>query len=289
MSLTEIKPSRSFKDPLFNFNGLNALELSVQFGLDALYLAILDSKSKTFVAVKEFIFEGVYSPFQVKDEFERIIDTEPLFKLNYTRKLVGVIDRNSVLIPEALFDKDKTTDYLKFAQDLPVDHEVFDDELINAKARNVYALPSYLVQSIQDKVPGALLHHFSSPLIEGLILKLKRTEGQKIVLHIQYSHFEMLYFLDGALNFNNTFSYTTAEDFIYYVLFVMEQLGLNTDKIEVMIYGEIEDHSGTFELLRQYVRNVQFGKRNDLIQYSDILDAVPNHFYFNLFHQHMCV
>ena len=66
MSLAEIKPNRSFKDPLFDFNGSDTLELSVQIGLDAMYLAVLDGVSNTFVAVKEFIFEGVYSSFQIK-------------------------------------------------------------------------------------------------------------------------------------------------------------------------------------------------------------------------------
>ena len=77
-------------------------------------MAILDTKSNTFVAIKEFIFDGIYSPFQVKDEFEKLVDSDPLFKLNFSKKSVGFIDKNSVLIPEALFEREKKIDYIKF-------------------------------------------------------------------------------------------------------------------------------------------------------------------------------
>ena len=99
----------------------------------------------------------------------------------------------------------------------------------------------------------------------------------------------MLYYAEGALQFYNTFSFTTAEDLIYYVMFVMEQLSLNSEKIEIDLYGEVEEDSNIYDLLSQYIRNVKFGDRSELTKYTDILDVVPKHFYFNLFQQYMCV
>ena len=78
--------------------------------------------------------------------------------------------------------------------------------------------------------------HASSPLIESLSLQFKHDLGKKVVLHIQYSHFEVVYYKDGNLQFYNSFNYTTGEDLIYYVLFVFEQLGLNQDQEDFLFW-----------------------------------------------------
>ena len=73
MSLSEIKTNRSYLDSLFDFKHSNTMELSIQLGLDGLYLAILDSRSNTFVGLKEYIFDGLQGPYQIKEEFEKLV------------------------------------------------------------------------------------------------------------------------------------------------------------------------------------------------------------------------
>jgi hypothetical protein len=90
--------------------------------------------------------------------------------------------------------------------------------------------------------------------------------------------------LEGKnLLFYNTFNYHSAEDFIYYLLFVCEQLHLNPEKTELQLLGEIEKNSAIHLITQKYVRHVQFGERADQADYSYQLQALPKHSYFTLF------
>lgn len=289
MLQSDIKPIRSYTDPYYQTSNVKSNLLSVQIGQDGLSLAVLDNKSNTYLLLKEYIFENIHSDVQVLEEFKRIVEIEEAFKEGYQKTVIGFIGGLSVLIPEALFNQDKAKTYLDFSHDIKNEYFVGNDALINVRARNVYGIHRALYESIKSAFPTATMMHASSSLIESLSLHFKHDQGNKIVLHLQYSHFEVVYFKDGNLQFYNSFNYTTGEDLIYYVLFVFEQLGLNQDQESLLVFGEMEEHSHTHELLHQYVRNVAFGDRGVMMKYSQALDIIPRHFYYNLFHQFLCV
>jgi len=288
MLQSDIKPVRSYSDPYYQTSNLSACFLSIQIGRDGLSLAVLDTDTNTYILLKEYIFEDLHSDIQVLEEFKQIIEVEESLKQGYHNTVIGLIGGKSVLIPEALFDPKKTETYLNFSHDIKSDYTIGFDALINVRANNVFGIHKSLYDSIKLLFPSANLMHASSPLIESLSLQFKHDKGEKVVLHIQYSHFELLYFKDANFQFYNTFNYTTGEDMIYYILFVFEQLGLNGDKVKLLVLGEMEEHGHTSELLRQYIRNVEFGERSLMIKYSQVLDVIPKHYYFNLFHQFLC-
>ena len=86
-----------------------------------------------------------------------------------------------------------------------------------------------------------------------------------------------------GLQLFNTFKHQSAEDFIYYTLFICEQLELNTDKIDCCLLGEIDKPSGIYDLAYKYIRNIRFIKRNENIQLSPVINQIPEHFYYPLF------
>jgi len=86
--------------------------------------------------------------------------------------------------------------------------------------------------------------------------------------------------------FYNSFNYHSAEDFIYYLLFVCEQLHLNPETIEVVLLGEIEKNSTVYSLTQKYIRTIIFGERTDGAQYSYQLQTIPSNYYFTLFNNY---
>jgi hypothetical protein len=71
----------------------------------------------------------------------------------------------------------------------------------------------------------------------------------------------------------NTYSYKTPEDLIYYVLFCVEQLGLNPDTLPVIICGEIELGDANYEILYTYIRHISFTEDNEAHGLKDTLDV----------------
>jgi hypothetical protein len=72
-----------------------------------------------------------------------------------------------------------------------------------------------------------------------------------------------MFVLKGAkLLFNNTFRFKTKEDFLYFMLFAMEQLQLDAETVQVIFMGMITEDSKIAELVTRYVRNIRF--KNDI-------------------------
>ena len=88
--------------------------------------------------------------------------------------------------------------------------------------------------------------------------------------------------------FYNSFHYSVKEDFIYFLIFVFEQLGLNPETTSLVLMGEIEKESAIFETIFQYIRNISFIPRNQAIDYSDVFDKLPSHYYYTLLNHKLC-
>jgi hypothetical protein len=56
----------------------------------------------------------------------------------------------------------------------------------------------------------------------------------------------------------NTFSYTSKEDFVYYLLFVAEQLHLDVQEFPLYFTGKITLETALYKSSYQYIRNIYF-------------------------------
>ena len=86
----------------------------------------------------------------------------------------------------------------------------------------------------------------------------------------------------------NAFKYKTKEDFIYYLIFVLDQLKLNPEEIELVLSGLIDKNSKLFEMVYKYVRNITFPPLDASYNYSYIFNDIPSHQYSNLLNLFLC-
>jgi len=85
------------------------------------------------------------------------------------------------------------------------------------------------------------------------------------------------------LKFCNSFTFTTAQDIIYYILNVYKKLGLDTSSTPVMLAGEITTESAAYEIIYRYIRNIYFAQRPVNIKFCEDLADVPAQMCFDLF------
>jgi hypothetical protein len=75
---------------------------------------------------------------------------------------------------------------------------------------------------------------------------------------VSKSTLDIVIIKNSNLQFFNIFEYKTKEDFMYYVLFTLEQLELSTEETLVSILGDIEEDSDLYRLIYTYIRNIDF-------------------------------
>jgi hypothetical protein len=58
------------------------------------------------------------------------------------------------------------------------------------------------------------------------------------------------------LLFYNSFQFTTKEDFIYYLLFTLEQLRLDTESVKLRLFGDIEESDEIYTICYEYIQHL---------------------------------
>ncbi len=277
----------SFIDEAFNEKKVLDYHLIIQIGIDSIWVAVNEKAKNKYIAFQNFTFQNVFEFDEVLNLFDILVKESRLIPHKYGSVTCVVVNNLSTIIPNPLFESDRKEMYLKFNATLTGDELVAVDDLRKLDAKNVFALPSGLKSKLEFLYKNVNYHHFSSALIEALLFQNKNQTSKKLFVHIQPTHFEAVVIEGKSLIFYNTFNHHTAEDFIYYLLFVCEQLQLNPENIEVVLFGEIEKGADIYSITQKYIRNLKFGERTDDADYSYQLQSLPKHFYFTLFNSYL--
>ncbi len=90
-------------------------------------------------------------------------------------------------------------------------------------------------------------------ILEGL-LEYANTHnaGDITLVYVAYNYFTVIRKSNQALSFVNSFEYQTSEDFIYYLLFTLEQLEFDTANETLYYFGHFEPESALHKLIKQY-------------------------------------
>ena len=209
---------------------------------------VLDFKHKSFLSKQTP--ENLLKEIKTILEFSFLQEKETIEELEvfYSNTLY-------TLVPDAFFSEKNLTDYLKFnTKILATDYVTFDNvESISAK--NVY-IPYTNINNYLFEIFGEFsFKHISSTLID---LFKKEDLKNKVLLNVYSTHFHTIVFKDGKLQLANSFNYQTKEDFIYYLLFVLEQLEFDPLNIPVFLSGNIEKEDQNFKILSTYIQHIEF-------------------------------
>tara|TARA_B110000003_G_scaffold230767_1_gene232909 strand:+ start:16683 stop:17525 length:843 start_codon:yes stop_codon:yes gene_type:complete len=255
------------------------LHLSIELGLNEVSYTI---KNDDRVLAIEHINENL-------SIFEEKIKNHEWLSKKFKSTNVCLLNQKSTLIPDSLFDLKNKANYVSFNHEKTENHEVLHDKIEPINSYNVYGISSPVKQLIETHFRDATIRHHSSSLIVNWINLYKNNDEKKLIVNIQNQSFQLMMIDKMELKFFNSFRFQHNNDFIYHLLFAMEQLKLDSEKIKLYLYGDILKESDLYQLIYSYIRNVEFGNRNSLIQLSPVADHIEKHQNFTLLHQHLCV
>ena len=166
--------------------------------------------------------------------------------------------------------------------------EFYSDSLINLSAHTIYSLPDF-ISTLFSPLKNVQFKHFSSALIEAALMDAKRKKAlSSITVHILPFSFQVIAIKNQKLVLYNSFDYQSSEDFIYYLLFVLDQLEINNETASINLTGEIKKDALIYSMLYKYIQNLSFGERPENLKFSYIFEEIAPHFHHALFHQFLC-
>lgn len=258
---------------------LTNLELSIQISLSGLSFCVLNIDTKTILELKSKVFDVKKTPTELLDAVKHLFNTEDILKQSF--ETINIIHVNdwSTLVPKALFKDDALADYLKFNTKILKTDFITFDEIITNDSVNIYVPFTNINNFIFDQFGAFTYKHSATILIEQLLTIEKHADTPKVYANITESNFEIVAFNKGELLLYNTFEYQTKEDFIYYLLFTLEQLQLNPETIQLTFLGSIlNNEDPLFKIAYTYIRNVSFGNRMDLYKFVNKPTTDYSHF-----------
>jgi hypothetical protein len=274
----------SLIDESLDKNDTSKYNLNIELSLNELAYCIYDSERNKFIALENYKIKEVYNPYKLSEAIEEIFLENKWLSGNFKETRIVYINNKSTLVPVPLYDAKEEEIYFNFNHEQDDGEDVYCDKMINLNAYNLYAIPSVIRSKLRELLQEFQLHHYMTTLIESLLILNKNKLSEKnIFINVNNNCFDIILLEENKLLYNNTFQYQTAEDFIYYLLYVLQQLELNPEQISVTLMGEIEKQTPLYDIIYKYIRNINFMKRNESFQYSYVIDKISAHNYFNLF------
>ncbi|ABG59918.1 DUF3822 family protein [Cytophaga hutchinsonii] len=288
------KLNNSIKDSRFETEHLAKYHLSFQVNFELFRICIVDGDSNRCLFLEDYTLADIYTTNDLLEQLDILFEDHILIKAGFWKSItVGFKNTQFSLIPEALFEKDYLKEYLTLntTLDREPDEEYHFYKQRQTEAVNVFATNQRLTSWFNKTYPlkqVRYVHHTAS-MIEGIMLQKDKNAAEKSVFIQVEQYFLTIIVKQGKkLIFCNSFTFNTSEDFVYFILFVFDQLELNPEKCPVVVFGEITHDSESFSKLYKYIRHLTFGSKPEFVRFGYQFDEVFDHRYFDLYNMHLC-
>jgi hypothetical protein len=248
-------------------------KLSIQVSLNGLSFCVLDTISQTVLQSKNLFFDKELSPYNLQMELQAFLEEHTISQQHFSE--VTVIHKNQLfsLVPKSLFQEDELTHYLKFnTRILANDHLAFD-ELKRYDLINVYVPFVNINNYIFDLFGEFEYQHHGSVLINLLLNGHNSAKTPICFVYVSDNQMDVTVLSQKKLLFYNNFKYTTKEDFIYYLLFTLEQLSLDPESIILKLFGAIRPNDELYDLCYRYIKEVSMYTPKNKIDFGPDADT----------------
>jgi len=249
--MTKKKINNTEDNSLENFN-----KLSIQVSLNGLSFCILDTIGNSILKSDRLIFEKILSPLELQKNLEQLFKTHNLGSNQFSEVVVVHSNNLFSFVPKSLFDVNELANYLKFNTKILANDHIAYDELDNYDIVNVYVPFVNINNYIFDLFGEFEYKHNGTVLVQGLLNNSGANKEPICYVHIAGQQMDITIIAQKKLLFYNSFTITSKEDFIYYLLFTLEQLNLDTESIKLKLFGTIEEGDDIYNLCYKYIKDI---------------------------------
>lgn len=282
--------NQRIKDDKFNVDLISQYNLSLQVSTELFRVCVTDTETNRCLLLEDYQFPSTQLPSQLLDQLEMIYDEHHILQAGYWKTIkLSIKNKSFSLIPTSLFDKAHLKDYLNINCTVK-GREVYYHKQNTTDTVNIFAADQEIIFWFNSRYPhkALKLFHYTSPFIEGVMIDQSSNEEKSMYIVTEKNYLTILVKRNKKLEFCNTFNYQTTEDFLYFVMFIFDQLKLNPETTPVTIWGEIIPDSPVYNKLFKYIRNISFGNKPSSLSFGYQFDEVFDHKFYDLYNMHVC-
>jgi hypothetical protein len=281
ISLTTKIISGSFSEHL-----TSAYELFIFISEKEISCAVADKKNHLFIALESW--DAVDSVSVSEFLNTTLKESEILRNQNFRSVICCSGFKSCTIVPDPLFTPESAKDQLQLSTTFQNSDEIIIDDLHALQAKIIFAVPGELLTVLASHFRNLEMHHTATAVAGYLVAQRKNSTEKVINIILHNSYFEAYVTAGSKLILNNQYTFHSAEEMIYYLLFICEQLHINPETVDMNISGNISSGDHLIAMAGNYFRNINFSGRPENYAYDLDFLELPSHFHFNLFCQVIC-
>lgn len=263
----------------------NNKKLSIQLSSGGFSFCVYDNTSQKYEHLESIHFSNkVVTPTHILEEVKNIFKNNVLLHQSYQDVLLIHDNELSTFVPQPYFDQDILNSYLQNTVKVFDNDFVSFDELNNLAINNVY-IPFVNVNNFVFDSFGEFTYLHSATVFLQNILKSNNVTDKTMFINVNHHYFQLIVIENNQLILSNYFSFQSKEDFVYYILFVAEQLNMEPNEFTLNLYGTIKEKDENYQLLYNYVRNVSIYATLNTQLGKDVISLPQSH--YNLLQLHL--
>jgi hypothetical protein len=189
----------------------------------------------------------------------------------------------TVLIPAELYNAGDERAFFTLNHPLAENEVIYEQKLDKLNAVMLFAIPEVMEQALSSLGMGWGLQHLDGCWLEGLSRIHRDREGAHVHVDLQPDMISVAVYNGDKLMLYNTFSCSTPEDRLYFVMFVSEQLKISPQRDTYFLSGQVNRSDDTYLLFARYLAKMQMEARPDFYRYALPFHELPEHFYFKAY------
>ena len=239
--------------------------LILQISLSEISFCIVDTLTDKIETFGDYPLSQSTNLMEIENSIIDFIKNTPILQFDFDNVTVLYNNNLNTFVPQVLFDEDYLGSYLQYNVKVFENDFIAYDEITNYEMNNVYIPYANINNALIDIYGNFDYKHSFSILVKKLLDLNKNNDEPQVYIHCQNGNFQLIALKNQRLVLFNTFEYKTKEDFIYYLLFTVEQLQLNPETLQLKLLGNISKESEIYKIAYKYIRNVSlFFEHNDL-------------------------
>ncbi|NVO20008.1 MAG: DUF3822 family protein [Bacteroidetes bacterium] len=280
-------------DPTFDKFRTEKYRLSVLFRPDGYSLSVLDPRTRIFLGMSDFQLNGsnsivIASPDTLCQRIQARFREEELLLYKYGQVDVVYASPKVTLVPPGFVKDETMEEYFRFNHPLSASEKVLCRNIPVGEMTAVYSLPSCISRLANEFFHKEVDQCSASILIQGLVKDNAHILTRQVFVNVWGSYFDIIIIQGRKLQYYNTFRKQAADDLVYFVVYVLEQMGFVPAEEVITLTGDIVSDSDEFRLLTQFIDRLHFAGMNELAEFSPVFSEVLVHKYFTLFNLPFC-
>lgn len=285
----------SIVDDSFDYNITLSYFLSIRITPDGFSFCTLDPVKNKFIQIQNITFDPSGDPLQ---QAESCFKTIEKLNLPYKKTLILLPTQHSTLVPAGLYNDTNKDTWMQFVHSSPQssgttkinEESIIANSIKLADAVNLFRINDKWASLMKRQFQEPQFFHQHTPIIENhLSTNLTDGDRQLMFINIEYGYFDILIFGKNNLKLCNTFNISNSNDFIYFTLFVFEQMKLSSSTVSVIISGHHPSFNDMVNHLKKYLKNVKSAQFPHQFQYSHLFRDIDAPAYHTLLSLSVCV